>query len=126
MASVGQQLIAAVEAGRVDEMKTLIAARANVEESDTVSLKMAHTVRFEMINGCGPGGGKSIEVRAQVVPAPDGLVEKYFDKISWATDSYARARAAGWTHVAVPRCAGGSCGGSAGAAGGGGEHGGEE
>ena len=41
MPSLGQQLIAAAEVGRVDEMHTLIAAGANVEESDTVSLKMA-------------------------------------------------------------------------------------
>ena len=35
--SGGQQLRAAAEAGRADEMQTLIAARANIEECDTVS-----------------------------------------------------------------------------------------
>ena len=41
MPSLGQQLMTAAGAGRVDEMKTLIAAGANVEKSGTVSLKMA-------------------------------------------------------------------------------------
>ena len=79
MASVGRQLIAAAAVGEVEEMKTLIAARANVEATHTVSLKGSRVVNLGMMNECVPGSGESIEVRAQMVPAPDGLAEKYFD-----------------------------------------------
>ena len=75
MPSVRLQLIAAAEAGRVDVMQTLIAARANVEETHTVSLKGPRGVKLGMMNGCVPGSGESIEVRAQMVPAPDGPAE---------------------------------------------------
>ena len=75
MASVGLHLMAAAGAGRLDEMKTLIAARANVEETNTVSLKGPRGVKLGMMNGCVPGSGESIEVRAQMVPAPDGPAE---------------------------------------------------
>ena len=46
MPSLGQQLIAASKAGRLDDMQTLVAAGANVEESDTVSWKMAQGCQF--------------------------------------------------------------------------------
>ena len=76
MASVGRQLITAAFEGRVEEMKTLIAAGANVEKTHTVSLKGPRVVNLGMLNECVPGSGESIEVRAQMVPTPDGLAEK--------------------------------------------------
>jgi hypothetical protein len=64
MSIFGLQLMAAAQSGRVDEMQTLIASRANVEETYTVSLKGLRGVNLGMINRCGPGSGHSIQVSA--------------------------------------------------------------
>ena len=104
MPSVGQQLIAAVGAGRVGEVQTLIAARANVEESLDMD---GYTPLFVAV--C-EGHAEVVQVLLEAGASAEAKDKNGVTPLD---------------KNAVRRCVGGSGGGNAGAAACGGEQGGK-